>query len=565
MNGRFLAALLAPVALATGLLARQATNVPPPPPEGVDVQARGPVHEAFAEPIVGNPQPPPIVAQQPPEPINEMPPEAKPEGDEVLWIPGYWDWEDDDQQFVWVSGFWRENPPSRKWVPGFWQQVDNGWQRMRGFWAPEDQEQFDYLPAPPPTLERGPSSAQPDPQSTYVPGCWLYEQRQYFWRPGFWVPARPGWVWVPACYLWTPAGCLFVEGHWDHPLHERGLLFAPVRFAPGLLGRGFTYVPNEVVRSDFLLSALFVRPAARGYCFGDYFEERLARHYIPWVDYQPMAHVVDPNFGYYRHQFSQEPAWEKNLRGLYTARYQNLVPRPPRTLVQQTQVLRQLTASQQQNAAVNPALPLTRVQNIEVLAPLKQLHGSTTTGLALLAGPKAKGHPSLKKVVQLETLSKEHRTMAHQSANQLREAAQKRQQAETRILTQEKPPRPMDPPRTLKLEVPKVHAAPSAPTHPATPGQQPVPPPSPKRPKETPPAVHPPPAQPPHKDQHPGPTPPTPPVSKEKPAPPKAKENVPPVPHPPVAPPPKPKEKPEPPPKPKEKKDPPKPAQNVSG
>lgn len=553
MSGRFFPPVLALLSLAAVLLARQPEDTPPAPPEGVEVQARGPVHEAFAQPIVANPQPSPIVTQPPPEPVNEMPPDVKPEGDEMIWIPGYWDWEDDTEQYVWVSGFWREKPPGRRWVPGFWQQVDNGWQRARGFWAPENQEQFDYVPPPPETLERGPTTPQPDAQSVYVPGCWLYVQRQYSWRPGFWVPFRPGWVWVPAGYLWTPAGCLFVEGHWDHPLHERGLLFSPVRFARSLLSRDYTYVPNYVVQSDFLLSALFIRPQAQKYCFGDYFEERYARQYIPWVNYQTVANVVDPNYGYYRHQFAHEPTWEKNLRWLYTARYRNEVPRPPRTLVQQTQEIRRLSANQQQNAPVNQALSLTRSQSLAVLAPLQHLNNSTSTGLANLAGPRAEVHPSLKKVVKLEPVSKEHRTIAQQTVHQLRDAAQKRQQAEARLGTPGTPSRQAEAPRTVKLEVPKVHMAPPAPTHPAGPGQQPAPPTPVRQPKERPPVVHPPAAQPAPREQHSGPASPvSPPHSPVKPP----AVQPPPREHPHGSPPPAapgPKERPMPPNKPKEK------------
>src|SRR5205085_10322837 len=45
--------------------------------EGVEVLARGPIHEAFAQPLTGKPEPSPIVDKKPPEPIEELPPEAK--------------------------------------------------------------------------------------------------------------------------------------------------------------------------------------------------------------------------------------------------------------------------------------------------------------------------------------------------------------------------------------------------------------------------------------------------------------------------------------------------------
>src|SRR6516165_4211700 len=74
--------------------------------EGVEQLARGPVHEAFAQPSVRSPRPSPIVPKQPPDPIEEMPPDQKPEGANVVWIPGYWVWDEDRNDFIWESGVW---------------------------------------------------------------------------------------------------------------------------------------------------------------------------------------------------------------------------------------------------------------------------------------------------------------------------------------------------------------------------------------------------------------------------------------------------------------------------
>src|SRR5262249_4395762 len=51
----------------------------PPVPKGVEVLARGPVHEAFATPTT-EPAPTKAVAKKPPKPLDELPPEEKPEG-----------------------------------------------------------------------------------------------------------------------------------------------------------------------------------------------------------------------------------------------------------------------------------------------------------------------------------------------------------------------------------------------------------------------------------------------------------------------------------------------------
>src|SRR5438105_1908609 len=48
-----------------------------------EVLTRGPVHEAFAEPVQFNPKPGAVVPKQPPAPIEELPPDQKPEGQNV--------------------------------------------------------------------------------------------------------------------------------------------------------------------------------------------------------------------------------------------------------------------------------------------------------------------------------------------------------------------------------------------------------------------------------------------------------------------------------------------------
>src|SRR5262249_50446987 len=154
----------------------------------------------------------------------------------------------------------RAQPPGRQWVPGTWQVVEGGWHWVPGFWAEAGGEEIEYLPPPPPTLDRGPVTPAPvDEASDYIPRCWIYREARSRWRPGLWLAHRPDWVWVPAHYVWTTCGFVFVDGYWDRPLHERGLLFAPVRFAPRLVAaETFSYVPRFVVRLDFLLGALFV-------------------------------------------------------------------------------------------------------------------------------------------------------------------------------------------------------------------------------------------------------------------------------------------------------------------
>ena len=238
--------------------------VPPPVPDGVEVQARGAVHEAFAEPTNAIGAAGVVVDKEPPAAIEEVPPEEKPAGDNVVWIPGYWTWDEETKDYLWTSGFSRAMPPGRGWTPGHWQRVDAGFQWVSGYWAQPNVTETEYLPtAPPASLDRGPPTPAPEATSTYVPGIWLYQTNRYMWRPGFWVPYRAKWVWTPSFYRWTPSGYIYVAGFWDVPMLDRGLLFAPVRFSRRILRRRrFVYQPIYVIQPDFLIGALFVRTAA---------------------------------------------------------------------------------------------------------------------------------------------------------------------------------------------------------------------------------------------------------------------------------------------------------------
>src|SRR5947209_7104111 len=80
-------------------------------PAGSQVLAQGPVHEAFAKPVSMEAEEPILVPQQPPENLQEVPPAEQPAGAGIVWVPGYWAWDQDRNDFVWVSGCWRNAPP----------------------------------------------------------------------------------------------------------------------------------------------------------------------------------------------------------------------------------------------------------------------------------------------------------------------------------------------------------------------------------------------------------------------------------------------------------------------
>jgi hypothetical protein len=300
--------------------------------EGISVLGRGPVHEAFADPALEKPAAPPVVSAKPPEPIEELPPDQRPEGENVQWIPGYWDWDEDMEDFIWVSGVWRDLPPGREWVPGYWTEVEGGWQRVAGYWIEAGQTELQYLPEPPPSIESGPSVESPSADHVYVPGCYVFVDTRYVWRPGYWIPSYPGWCWVPARYVWTPLGCIFLNGHWDYGLHRRGLLFAPCHIDRRFWGRsGWRFRPRHVVLESALVGAFFVNRSRGCYYFGDYFDPRYERRgFVPWVDFRIGRRVHDPLFVQYRHQYREPDRWERNLRSVYEERRRNEEARPPR-------------------------------------------------------------------------------------------------------------------------------------------------------------------------------------------------------------------------------------------
>ncbi len=313
--------------------------------DGVEVLTRGPVHEAYAEAVDANPQAAPMVSKKPPDPIPEMPPDQKPEGDKVEWISGYWAWDADRKDYIWVSGFWRTPPPGRAWVPGHWQEASEGWQWVGGFWNGAEKAELAYVPPPPEPIEE---RAVPSPGEGhfYTPGVWVYRDGRYMWRPGTWVAFHEDYVWVPAHYIWTPAGHVFIEGYWDYVLHRRGLLFAPVYVSPDVVVRTeFCYVPRHVVCHEFMIGCLFVRPACHHYYYGDYFEARYTdAGYVAFVDYRIGGHYHDPLFGYYAH-YPPSREWERETRAVYVGRFHGDVVRPPHTFAEQERQHVSLTVS----------------------------------------------------------------------------------------------------------------------------------------------------------------------------------------------------------------------------
>lgn len=324
--------------IGTGLgLSSAQTLQPPPRPdgeEGVQVLTRGPVHEAFAETVTFDPEPGIVVRMAPPNPIEEVPPDQRPEGVNVTWIPGYTSWDDERNDYVWVSGVWRSPPPGRQWMSGYWGRTQQGFQWTSGYWADAQVNEVEYLPEPPETVEVGPSMAPPSADHSWIPGSWIWHHGRYAWRPGYWVAAHTDWNWVPAHYTWAPRGYVFVDGYWDYSVGRRGVLFAPVYFDAGIYTRqGFHYSPSTVISLAVFSDHLFVRPRYNHYYFGDYYDAgyRDAGFYSRFA-FQSSRYGYDPIYAHQRWEHRQDRDWEVRVDADFRHRREHIEARPPRTL-----------------------------------------------------------------------------------------------------------------------------------------------------------------------------------------------------------------------------------------
>lgn len=306
---------------------------PPPPPSDVEVLTRGPVHEAFAETVVYDTEEDVVVLKPPPEPLDEVPPTEAPDASNVAWIPGYWAWDDDRDDYLWVSGIWRVVPPGRQYVSGFWSRSGHGFDWTSGFWADADDNDIQYLPDPPASAESGPPGPPPTPNHVWVPGTWLWMDGRYVWRPGSWTVANPNWVWVPAHYVAGPHGAVFVEGYWDYPVERRGILFAPVYVTAAVRGPRFVYTPSIVIDTTVFIDHLFVRPRYHHYYFGDYYEASYtARGIIPWFAVETNRIAYDPIFEHRRWMHRDDRDWGRRVETDFHFRREHVEARPPRTL-----------------------------------------------------------------------------------------------------------------------------------------------------------------------------------------------------------------------------------------
>jgi hypothetical protein len=424
------ALLVVLIAFSWPVSTSRAQRPPPPGPlddagRGEQVLTRGPVHEAFAGIIPFNPEPGIVVTKAPPEVIEEMPPEERPEGDNVAWIPGYWAWDDERSDFLWISGTWRALPPGREWMAGYWGRSSQGHQWISGYWADAAVRETTYLPPPPVTVEVGPNVAAPSIDHGWTPGCWVWYRGRYAWRPGYWTRGRADWDWCPAHYVWTPRGYIFVDGFWDYPVERRGLLFAPVYFESGWHPRrGYFYSPRIVIDLGVFSHHLFLRPSYHHYYFGDYY----APSYVSFGFYASFSfhssrHGYDPIYSHQHWEHRGDRDWAHRVETTYQHRRDHEADRPPRTWAEQRNATPPRTTGSQPNRVV-------------MAAPIEQL-------------AKGKAGP-----VRFQPVAKEEREKLSQRSQEVQKSRDQRRMVEDRVAESapQKPGREVEP---VKVPLPK--------------------------------------------------------------------------------------------------------------
>jgi hypothetical protein len=361
-------ALVAVLVLATSGRAQEPDPLPLPPPAvpaqpqkkiepsdaPVVVVERGPVHEGFAQPGAGVRGKGITAPKAPPAPVDEATPAAKPEGANVHWLPGYWQWDGDRNDFIWVCGCYRNSPPDRTWEPGQWKSVRGVWTYFPGYWRPTDGKNLvSNQPEPPASKDEPPTAPKDNPNAMWVPGYWQHKNGQFEWQPGYWPASFDNLYWEQGQYVASESGFVFVPGYWDYPLEERGLLNAPVFFSQAQREkRGWAYRPEYAVSFGSnagwgrggAFDALYIGPNYNSYYFGhfsgwsvggslttgvaqwdavaDYVEPLLGLYgfgaYQPWNTVS--RGYSNPLWQLYVRLNRNDSDWSKNVRSLYETR-----------------------------------------------------------------------------------------------------------------------------------------------------------------------------------------------------------------------------------------------------
>lgn len=213
-----------------------------------------PLHEAFVTPsdrgILLK-----AIPYEPPSPVSEGIPRQRTE--EAVWIPGYWYFSDEEDDFIWISGLWRRSPPKQVWTPGSWRKIQDGWVRLPGYWSVDDPSSMRYVAEPPPDPISENAGPPPSDDHYWYPGFWFFsnDSKKYEWVSGQWMRYNPQWILVPGQIIWRPEGYLALPPYWDYPLDKRGDLYSPVQVEPAAR-KGYHFTPFVILDLPKILEML---------------------------------------------------------------------------------------------------------------------------------------------------------------------------------------------------------------------------------------------------------------------------------------------------------------------
>jgi hypothetical protein len=301
--------------------------------DGAEVLTRGPVLEAFAGTIAFDAGQGVVVMRRAIEPIEEFPPQEKPTGDNVAWIPGFWSWDDERDDFLCVCDAWRSLPPGRQWTSGYWATSAREPQWTSVYLADAQASEIDYLPERPQTAKAGPNIEAPSPDHTWLPGCWIWQQNRHAWRPDFWAKAQQERAWHPPHYVWSPRGYIFVDGYYDYPVSRRGVLFAPIYFSSKVYSPcGHSFSPSTVINPNVFAAQLFLRPSYGHYYFRDHYGDAYATSgFTRWFSYAASRAGHDPFFAHQHWSHRDDSQWSQHVETGFAYHRENNDARPPRT------------------------------------------------------------------------------------------------------------------------------------------------------------------------------------------------------------------------------------------
>jgi hypothetical protein len=223
---------------------------------------------------------------------------------------------------------------------------------------------------------------------------------------------------MPAHYVWTPSGYLFVPGYWDLPVANRGLMFAPIYYPQPVYAQpNFVFTPSISIVGSAVTANLFVQASTNQYLFGNFYAQNFVSVGItPWFSFSfasgPPVYY-DPLFSYYAViNGRQNPRWVATVREQYALRRERVELRPPNTYVEQTRIIER---------NVNITRNVTVVDHREMAMPLHKLAADPVAGrgMRLVKVEAAERQQLREQAAQLHQFREQRFQQERQGARQL--------------------------------------------------------------------------------------------------------------------------------------------------